>query len=191
MEKDKDQANDVVNVENENSDDELRRQVAELEQKLQLASEERNREKDRANAREREMDALSNTLRRQEHTAAIERDVLVRDYQGRINELVNNRVTPGMIPSETRSNDGISTIRVTVPGQTSDDQNGRNSGNRSGQNTSVRHSNGNYEVPMPRQALFDGKTSWESFFQPFEALAQACKWDKNEKVISAYQLLKG
>ena len=38
-----------------------------------------------------------------------------------------------------------------------------------------------HEVPMPHQALFDRKTTWESFFQSFEALAQACKWDNNEK----------
>ena len=86
MEKERDQVSEIVNVETENADEELRRQVAELQQMLQLANEERSREKDRANARERELNALSNTLRRQEHTAAIERDVLVRDYQGRINE---------------------------------------------------------------------------------------------------------
>lgn len=49
----------------------------------------------------------------------------------------------------------------------------------------------NYEVPMPRQALFDGKTSWESFFQPFEALAVACKWDQNEKLFRLTSCLRG
>ena len=77
MEKERDQVSEIANVETENAVEELRRQVAEIQQMLQLANEEQNREKDRANARVRELDALSNTLRRQEHTAAIERDVHV------------------------------------------------------------------------------------------------------------------
>ena len=96
--------------------------------------------------------------------------------QGRNNELMNNTVTSGIASSEARSNDSASAIRVTVPGQASEDQTVRSSGaNQNGQNSSVNHVNGSYEMHMPRQALFDGKTTWESFFQPFEALAQACK----------------
>ena len=52
------------------------------------------------------------------------------------------------------------------------------------------HTHPNNEVPMPRQALFDGKTSWESFFQPFEALAVACKWDQNEKLFRLTSCLR-
>ena len=53
------------------------------------------------------------------------------------------------------------------------------------------HVHHNYEVPMPRQALFDGKTSWESFLQPLEALAVACKWDQNEKLFRLPSCLRG
>ena len=113
MEKERDQVSEIVNVETENVDEELRRQVAELQQMLQLDNEERNREKIEQMLGKRELDALSNTLRRQEHTAAIERDVLVRYYQGRINKLMNNRVTSGIASSEGRSNDSASAIRVT------------------------------------------------------------------------------
>lgn len=89
MDKDKEQAiTGSLNIESDNEDEDLRRQVKELQEKLKIATEEKNREKDRASARERELDALSNTLRRQEHSAAAERDVLVRDYQGRINGLL-------------------------------------------------------------------------------------------------------
>ena len=52
------------------------------------------------------------------------------------------------------------------------------------------HVHPNYEVPMSRQALFDGKTSWESVFQPFEALAVACKWDQKEKLFRLTSCLR-
>ena len=105
---------------------------------------------------------------------------------------MNNRVTSGIASSEGRSNDSASAIRVTVPGQASEDQTvGSNGANQNGQNSSVNHVNGSYEVPMPRQALFDGKTTWESFFQPFEALALACKWDNNEKLFRLTSCLRG
>ena len=55
----------------------------------------------------------------------------------------------------------------------------------------LMHTHPNYEVPMPWQALLDGKTSWESFFQPFEALAVACKWDQNEKLFRLISCLRG
>ena len=104
MEKDKDQAvADIVSFENENEDEQLRQQVLQLQENLKIVTHEKNREKDRANAREKEMDALSNTLRRQEQSAAIERDNLVRDYQGRINALVNGRLMDGAASSETES----------------------------------------------------------------------------------------
>ena len=185
MEKERDQVSEIVNVETENADEELRRQVAELQQMLQLANEERSREKDRANARGRELNALSNTLRRKEHTAAIERDVHVRDYQGRINELMNNRVTSGIASSEGRSNDSASyalqcqdrhlrtklyVVMVLI--------------------RMVKILVLTMLMPMPRQALFDGKTTWESFFQPFEALALACKWDNNEKLFRLTSCLR-
>ena len=104
MEKDKDQAvADIVSVENENEDEQLRQQVLQLQENLKIVTQEKKREKDRANAREKEMDALSNTLRRQEQSAAIERDNLVRDHQGRINALVNGRLMDGAASSETES----------------------------------------------------------------------------------------
>ena len=46
----------------------------------------------------------------------------MRDYQGRINELMSNRVTSGVASSETRSNDSDTAIHVIVPGQASGDQ---------------------------------------------------------------------
>ena len=76
MEKDKEQAvADIVSVENENEDEQLW-QILQLQENLKIVTHEKNREKDRANAREKEMDALSNTLRRQEQSAAIELIIL-------------------------------------------------------------------------------------------------------------------
>ena len=38
-----------------------------------------------------------------------------------------------------------------------------------------------YDVPMPRQNLFDGKESWNGFIQPLRSLARSCELDDNEK----------
>ena len=176
MEKDKDQAvADIVSVENKNEDEQLRQQVLQLQENLKIVTQEKNREKDRANAREKEMEELSNTLRRQEQSAAIERDNLVRDYQGRINALVNGRLMDGAASSETES---IPVQSLVTHGQPASQRNVQSNGQET-------------EVPMPRQALFDGKTTWKSFFQPFEALAQACQWDNNEKLFRLTSCLRG
>ncbi|KAH3886591.1 hypothetical protein DPMN_010602 [Dreissena polymorpha] len=37
-------------------------------------------------------------------------------------------------------------------------------------------------VPMPRQLLFDGKSSWESFIHPFSEMVNACNWDEHERL---------
>ena len=79
MEKEKDQAvADIVSVENENEDEQLRQQVLQLQENLKIVTQEKNRES-RANAREKEMDACKKTLGRQEQSEAIERDNLVQD----------------------------------------------------------------------------------------------------------------
>lgn len=194
MDKDKDQSvASQLNIESDNEDDELRRQISELQEKLKIATEDKNREKDRASARERELDALSGAIRRQERSAAAERDALVRDYQGRINDLLTDRAMSAAV-SETQSNLGNSPLATNTQGQAAEHQNGTFLQNQGPLGTVTgnqgrRHTN--YEVPMPRQALFDGKTSWESFFQPFEALAQACRWDQNEKLFRLTSCLRG
>ena len=33
---------------------------------------------------------------------------------------------------------------------------------------------------MPRQVLFDGKGTWESFVKPFRALVESCNWNPEE-----------
>ena len=64
MDKDKEQAiNRNLNLESDNEDEDLRRQVKELQEKLKIATEGKTREKDRACARERELDPLSITFR--------------------------------------------------------------------------------------------------------------------------------
>lgn len=196
MEKDKEQnAVLALNDESDNEDDnDLRRQILDLREQLKIVHEERNREKERACARERELDVLSNTLRQQEHSAAAERDSVVRDYHGRINELLHGRFAPGTAFSETQSNSINSPLNVPIQGQASVLQNGpQNMGVQSGSigNHSRQRTRDNYQVPMPRQALFDGQATWESFFQPFQALAQACQWDNNEKLFRLTSCLRG
>ena len=107
MEKERDQVSEIVNVETGNADEELgscrttanvtacQRRTKRIEQMLGKGN-----------------GMLS--LRRQEHTAAIDRDVLSRNYQSRINELMNNRVTSWVASSEARSNDSAAAIRVII-----------------------------------------------------------------------------
>ncbi|KAH3753682.1 hypothetical protein DPMN_188445 [Dreissena polymorpha] len=37
----------------------------------------------------------------------------------------------------------------------------------------------NQDIPMPRQ-MFNGKSSWERFVNPFKALAGSCGWNDQE-----------
>ena len=41
---------------------------------------------------------------------------------------------------------------------------------------------GSYSIPLPRQSLFDGKGSWESFILPFQSMAANCGWNNEEKL---------
>ena len=66
-EKDKTQSTDTaVDVESDTEDEDLRHTIQRLEEQLKLANEDRYKEKIRAAARERELEALSNTMRRNE-----------------------------------------------------------------------------------------------------------------------------
>ena len=38
------------------------------------------------------------------------------------------------------------------------------------------------EVPLPRQMLFDGKSSWDGFIKPFISLSASCGWSQEEKL---------
>ena len=38
------------------------------------------------------------------------------------------------------------------------------------------------EVPLPRQMLFDGNSSWDSFIKSFTSLSASCGWSQEEKV---------
>ena len=42
--------------------------------------------------------------------------------------------------------------------------------------------NGSRNVPLPRQVLFDGKSSWESFIRQFSMMSLSCGWDEPEKL---------
>ena len=186
---------EALNIESDTEEENLRRTIQQLEDRLKLTTDERNREKDRASARERELDALSNTLTRQERSSAAERDALVREYQGRINEMMATRDLVATL-SETQSNQETSALdsrahdRGTLRPTVQQNQHNGSHGVLNGERGRVQM-RANYDVPMPRQALFDGKTTWESFFQPFEALAVACKWDQNEKLFRLTSCLRG
>ena len=179
----KDRTGAAVDVDSETDDEELRQTIQKLQDQLKLANEEKNKERDTAAARQRELETLTNTLRRQENSAAIERDAIVREYQGRINELT--------ALSETQSHRAHSPSAVNLQEQGAMQQPSQQASSAQIGIRGRMHTHPNYEVPMPRQALFYGKTSWESFFQPFEALAVACKWDQNEKLFRLTSCLRG
>ncbi|MES9879296.1 MAG: hypothetical protein ABW185_00245 [Sedimenticola sp.] len=48
-----------------------------------------------------------------------------------------------------------------------------------------------YEVPLPRQMLYDGKGSYETFIRPFTDMANVCKWNSDEKVFRLTNCLRG
>ena len=37
-----------------------------------------------------------------------------------------------------------------------------------------------YDVPLPRQLVYDGKMSWDSFIKPFMSTASACRWNETD-----------
>ena len=97
---------------------------------------------------------------------------LVRDYQGRINGLLNGTVTPGTASSETQSNCENLPLNSQIHRQIAIQQNGmrrQNSIILGANNRAREHQrvHTNYEKPMPHQALFDGRSSWNSFLQSF------------------------
>ena len=58
------------------------------------------------------------------------------------------------------------------------------------QNIALRESNQrnsrDYNVPLPNQVLFDGKTSYTAFIRQFAVLAETCQWSDKER---AFRLL--
>ena len=45
-------------------------------------------------------------------------------------------------------------------------------------------------VPLPRQLLFDGKSTWESFIRQFNMMSAACRWDEGEKLFRLTSCLR-
>lgn len=54
-----------------------------------------------------------------------------------------------------------------------------------------RPSRTRFDVPLPRQLIFDGKMSWDSFIKPFQATAMACRWTEEEKLFRLTSSLRG
>ncbi|MES9882365.1 MAG: hypothetical protein ABW185_15950 [Sedimenticola sp.] len=53
----------------------------------------------------------------------------------------------------------------------------------------VQH--GRYQVPLPRQMLYDGKESYEAFIRPFIDMGKVCKWGTEEKLFRLTNSLRG
>ena len=50
---------------------------------------------------------------------------------------------------------------------------------------------GNFNVPLPRQMVYDGKTQYEMFIRSFLALADTCGWDDKETAFRMLNALRG
>ena len=48
-----------------------------------------------------------------------------------------------------------------------------------------------YDVPLPRQLVYDGKMSWDSFIKPFMSTASACRWNETDKHFRLISSLRG
>ena len=48
-----------------------------------------------------------------------------------------------------------------------------------------------YDVPLPRQLVYDGKMSWDSFIKPFLATAVACGWNETDRHFRLISSLRG
>lgn len=48
-----------------------------------------------------------------------------------------------------------------------------------------------YDIPLPRQLIFDGKMSWDSFIKPFQSTALACRWTEHDKLFRLTSSLRG
>ena len=113
---------------------------------------------------------LEHQLRTNQEESMLQRDDLVRTYQRRINEISTEKDTQ-IRQLEISANN--------VPG------NDRTSGHS---NASLRNK---WDVPLPRQMLFDGTISWESFICQFEAMSSVCQWDDHERLFRLKNSLRG
>ena len=95
-----------------------------------------------------------------------ERNILVNRYQEQINRISNEK--DDEIRNITRASEGYRNMTRDTP----------------------THRSG-HEVPMPRQILFDGKSTSESFAKPFKALVDSCRWDEQEKLFRLQNSLRG
>ena len=50
---------------------------------------------------------------------------------------------------------------------------------------------GNFNIPLPRQMVYDGKTPYEMFIRSFLALADTCGWDDKERAFRMLNTLRG
>lgn len=49
----------------------------------------------------------------------------------------------------------------------------------------------NFNIPLPRQMVYDGKTPYEMFIRSFLALADTCGWDDKERAFRMLNTLRG
>ncbi len=63
--------------------------------------------------------------------------------------------------------------------------------NRPHMTTPAREQRGKYDVPLPRQMLYDGKGSYDTFIRPFMDMARVCKWSMEEKVFRLTNSVRG
>ena len=147
---------------------------------------------------------------RQQESEQLREDLVIH-YQDRINSITNNRDAAidlfndrfqeqfNMIEEMVRRVEDLQKRdrepsagrnSSVIPGE--DCFNGQvqeNIGNGPGR---FHQNNGRgYDIPFPRQLIYDGKLSWDGFIKPFESLAQSCGWSDDDKLFRLVSSLRG
>ena len=151
---------------------ELREKIEGKERQMkdyELELEKLKQESDRLQTVERELDHANSNY---QHEVEMREDTerALRHAEERISRmqaegLQTRNAWPSAIPRQQDSpRDGSNSLRASQSG-------------RPGVHSRPRH-----DVPLPRQMVFSGSESWESFIQSFSSMAAACEWDDYERL---------
>jgi len=167
----------------------LQQEVDALKQQLMTADEQYAEEIEKSNERQR--------------VAAQTHDDLHIHYQRRISSMLQNRDN-NMAQMQDEIDQLRSRLRSAVTMPISGDDMSANvlssgmaappptvANSMDGIELNDRSHGEKFNVPLPRQHVFDGKSSWDSFSKPFEAVARSCGWSESDKLFRLTSSLRG
>ena len=181
---------------NEHSDDnvellKLQNENEALKRQLEISDRQYIESQDRAGLQLENMAEQIRILQAEKQISEQERSEVIKQYQEELNEIVATKeATIEMLKDNFRQKCMEIEERYQTTGRgISPDQ---NEGNINSQRLRESQGKGNaYDVPFPRQLIFDGKISWDSFVKPFESLARSCLWTEEDKLFRLVSSLRG